>query len=204
MKARILAVVLALTMLVCGPAAGVAVPLIESVRPIQMVKDGKLVNVCTASSISQERRHWITVAHCVPEEPIYIMGELAKWLHWDEAEDLAVLQTASESLPALKLAEVGVTFEAIVKTAGYPSGQLSPLLMVGTVSNPQANLNAGTDRRFMVYQLPGMEGDSGSPVVNAKGELVSVVQVKGPAPGLSPIMAGATFESLQALKAFFQ
>lgn len=204
MKARILAVLLAVALLVSSPALGTGHNLLESVRPIQMVRENVLANICTAASISETNRYWLTAAHCVPEIPIYIMGEQATWPVWDEAADLAVLQTATVSAPALKLAEVCPTHEAVVKAAGYPHGNLFPFVVIGTVAATHSTLPAGTDRPFMVYQLPGAGGNSGSPVVNAAGEVVSVMQVGPGGSAFSPIMGGATCEAVQKLKAYFQ
>jgi S1-C subfamily serine protease len=162
-----------------------------------------LRNICTASSINEEKRLWLTAAHCVDgTEPVYLLGEGVTMVIQDVKADIAIVSTVTAALPALKLATKGPRVEDRIKVAGYPFGFTQPLITLGTVATPSIVLDPNYPA-FMLIQAAGAPGNSGSPIVNTKHEIVSVLQI-GWGRTFSPIMGGATFDVLAGYRLYWQ
>ena len=153
---------------------------ILAVRAIQLIDgDGHLVNICSTSSINQARHYWLTAAHCVTLDghARYIDGDEVQAVMRDVIHDIAILRTFRAVAPSLKLATRAPEFEEKVKVVGHPFGILDPIITHGIVSHPAAQLYVehGATRFMMVSALIA-PGNSGSPVLNSRNEIVSVVQ----------------------------
>lgn len=201
----------ALVMLLVAPSISVSAshPLLESVRPLSMAgiddETGQAVfgNICTVSSINEKRRLWLTAAHCVEgTEAKYILGEQILVVMRDVTNDIAVLSTPLASLPALKLAQAGPKVEDRVRVTGHPFGYPYPLVTFGWVSSPYVVLSPELPP-FMLIQVTGAPGNSGSPIVNTKNEIVSVLQISW-GRSFSPMLGGATFQKLVQYASYWQ
>ena len=194
--------------------------LLNSVRPLSQIVLRDFTtntiayrNICTVSSINAPLRLWLTAAHCVldeivdddglhlatvPTKGLTIEGHLAFIVKTDEVIDLAVLFTPDHSLPALRLAGKGPFWEDAVRVIGHPFGYRDVTIVAGTVSSPDSRLDAtpGFAPSYMLITAPVAPGNSGSPIVNSRGGIVSVLQIgwgRGYSPG-----GGATYARLKA------
>ncbi len=91
-----------------------------------------------------------------------------------------------DSAPALRLGNTPVVGDRI-QVFGFFWGGPTPTLFQGSI----ANLNL---RGYMIYDMRGGPGHSGSPVTNNVGEVVSVLQI-----GVAGMTGGATYDSLTEL-----
>ncbi len=149
-------------------------------------------NMCSVTAIAKEV--YLTAAHCVvarfpdggdqtvdptPNDDLTIDGRPAHLLDINVIEDLAVLEVPGASRPPLKLAKTAPRLLDKVTMAGHPFGWDAPTVMVGTIAATSLRFtdNFPFNKRYMNLQVSGAPGNSGSSVVNAKMEVVSVVQI---------------------------
>ena len=211
--------ILAFSFPLVGHTARAHPSLLDSVRPLsQIVSTDHTTriqayrNICTVSSINAALRLWLAVAHCAIDEIIHtdgsttvapitgltIMGHLAFVVKIDTEIDLAILFVPGLSLPALRLASKGPFWEDEIRAVGYPFGYPDVTITAGTVSNPNSTLDSNPRfaPSYMLVTALVAPGSSGSPVVNSRGEIVSVLQIgwgRGYSPG-----GGATYARLKA------
>lgn len=204
MKRIILAILMVL--LIVTPIGGQQIPF-ESIQPIAQVvyaEDGTayFANVCTASSINQKEHYWLTAYHCVADEgPHYIAGQPVTYVMKDVPNDLAIVATPVLAAPALKLASKAPITRDSIMVIGHPWGQIFPVVTIGTVAAEKILIE--DTGYFMFLQVPSAPGGSGSPVLNEKNEIVSVVQ-RGTSRSWGPVLAGALFEKVAALGLWFE
>src|SRR3990167_7965363 len=224
MKVRLLAILVAAMLLVAPATPSADIPkVLDSVRAlavpieqigysttdgrVRIVVDGGLTNICTVSSINEQKHYWLTAQHCVDDRTLtyFIDGDQGIVVMRDVLNDLAILHTESATAPELKLAPKGPTYADSIYVAGHPFGWPEPLLTIGTVASPvnQFTDEEGWDRPFMILQLVGAPGNSGSPVVNTSNEVVSVVQI-GWGRSFSPIMGGVVYDTLAKYKKYWE
>ena len=164
---------------------------------------------CTASSINEKKRYWLTAAHCVSDdtETLLILDEAVTVLVNDIPNDLAILSTPTKSLPRLKLAKNGPTYGDRVVLVGYngPMQMRGPILTFGWVSHPSIVVfqQKGWTVPYMILQIPGAPGHSGSPVVNTQDEIVSVLQW-GWSKEWGPVGGGVVFAVLEAYRSYWE
>lgn len=210
---RVLGAVGAALVMVAMPLLGesAGVKALASVRALAIpMKEGEaaayLQNICSVSSSDEGRHFWLTAAHCVEEDGLnyYIDGDKVDVVKADEVNDVAILHTARISAPALKLATVAPSYAEPAMVIGYPLGADDVQVTVGVVSNPVSRIpGAELHQLFMMLQVLGAPGSSGSAVLNGRGEVISIVQ-RGPGGGYSPVMAGVVFATLEQFRPYFE
>ena len=170
-------------------------PLFESVARFIVQKDGEPLGGCTMGMVDEQRGLWLTVAHCVDAGDTIAVahGKVATVRSKDTTKDLAVLVVPEIRGRALKLARRAPQVGDAVSVVGYPYGH-GPMLGKGTISAVSLLMQDG--RSYMFYTSLACPGSSGSPVVNRRGELVSVHQM-GLELGCSPPKGGVTYEDLK-------
>lgn len=171
MVKALLSVVLALFILT-PVAAKVKIPF-QSIQPFQRVNDdGILTNVCTAFSINKAKGLWVTAGHCAEGGGLVGRTTVAEFVFVNEVTDIAVFK--ANSAPALKVADKAPRFGDEVFIVGYPYGALDPIVFYGRVSSPLARLNP--NMTVTLFNMLGLPGDSGSPVINKDGDVVAIGQ----------------------------
>ena len=218
MRAFILILILSLSLPFTLSSGPTHPRLLDSVRALSVVSMRDFTantveyrNICTVSSINATLHLWLTAAHCVldsgrSEDGTYwevetkgllIDGHNVFVVKADSKVDLAILFTPEYSLPALHLSGKAPWWEDPVRVIGHPFGYPDVTIVAGTVSNPSASVNQ-PDFADLYLFITAMiaPGNSGSPVVNQKGEIVSVLQI-GWGRGFSP-GGGVTFARLKA------
>jgi S1-C subfamily serine protease len=159
--AAVLSAVISITTLKAPPPTveSVVERVMPSMAPIAVKPDS---GVC--SSFSVAKNEFLTAAHCVT--PVMrIGGKEISGISMDRHVDLALVRVPDLDLPPLKLAKVVTLGEKLVSFGwGYGS------MKIGV--NSVSEMVDGEVVAWGAY-VPGM---SGGPVVNMRGELVSVVQ----------------------------
>ncbi len=210
MKRIILAFVVAVLAAIPVAAGHTNVLLLAAnIRPLQWTstddsgKVSPLQTHCTIFSVNPEHQGWMTAAHCVQDpdtgmrytDTFTIDGHPAHVVDVDVEDDLALVQTEDWGLKTgFKLAAEGPKTGDMVETMGYSWGIEHPLYFIGAVSSTEQGM----------YVFGGMTvigGQSGSPVVNAKGQVIGVVHAgisDNPFGSMSPIVGFTPFSVLKA------
>lgn len=183
MKKVIAAVlVLALSSPLVGFAAdhsNLAKSMVQSVVSIAIGEGGQ----CTGFVIDNERDFVLTAAHCDQKgQELYVDLAPAKIRAKDTKNDLMVLFVEGIDKPALKLAKANPAVGEEVASYGWGYALNVPLFRVAVVSAIGLELpGAGID--FIALDAPLVPGQSGGPVVNAKGEVSMIVQMTSESTG---------------------
>ena len=196
---------------------------LDAVKPLQVSKAGlpeatlerfyargwvqntdTYLNVCTVSQINKKEQYWITAAHCVVdigEEGRFVDGLKVGLVDVQKEMDLAVIRVPGLiAKEELRLTGTPASWNTPIIIVGHPFGYPDPFVTRGYVANPLATLSSGY--RFMIFDVAGAPGNSGSPVLNRDGELVSILQI-GWGQSFSPVTGGAYFENLKTLEQYF-
>lgn len=216
---RLTAVLLA-ALLTLAPAADASkYKVIDAVKPLSIdgfnpyTGETGRINICTTSSINNKvdkkkgGNYWLTAAHCISDSKLvyWIGDQKASVAMRDVLNDLAILYTSKSWDTALKLANAWPEFGDRVMMAGHPFGYGAVFFTQGFVANPSAYLKDGYQdhRPFMVLDLAGAAGNSGSPIVDKDEEVISVLQC-GWGSSFSPVECGVTFGALRNYKPYFR
>lgn len=203
---RVLLTVLSAVVLLVLPAG--AVDLYESVWPMA---DAQNRNFCTASSVNEKNHLWLTAAHCVTEGG-FIAGGVFEIVEADFVADVAVVYTPEASAPALKMAKRMAPVcedtddkDCRVMVVGYPFGLMDTgglgIVTVGAVAAHSVVVENGVPP-FALFSVTGAPGNSGSAILNHKGEVISVLQI-GWGRSFGSMVGGATFDVMQHYRDYF-
>lgn len=211
--------------------AGVVKPVVEilrpsylsSIEPVQYLIEGGqgLRNGCTASSINRAEQLWITAAHCWVPDQTYIHASPAELVEGYSDIDVAVLKVPGyTSGGELYRSDKRPNFETPITIAGHPFGYQDVFVTKGWIANPSAMLSEATSgykyliklprlsetvqayNGFMLFNTTAAPGNSGSPVLDANGDVVSILQI-GWGRTFSPVSGGATYEALKWFDRYF-
>ena len=180
--------------------------LFASVSPVQLVAvddEGKatLNNICTATSINSDKHFWLSAAHCFELDsfgPRYIGGDVVKLIKIDPLNDIAIVQTERAFAPAMRMAKVAPELGDSLMVVGHPFGINLAILTFGSLAHPGTNLGDPQGKDYMLYTVVAAPGNSGSAVLNLKGEVISVLQI-GFGRTFAPMVGGSTFEQLRSV-----
>lgn len=175
----------------------------KSVRPLQDM-NGR--NICTVSSINQDKHYWLTAAHCVlneetkEPEPVFIETHPTEIVYVDAVLDLAVLKAPELSVVALKMARAMPMVGQPIVVVGHPVGLDQVQLFQGYVASLRTEVEP--DSWYMMYDMTACGGNSGSLVVNRNDEVVSVLQIGYGRP-CSGFSGGATWQAMGRMRKYF-
>ena len=169
---------LALVLVLAFPACGMGRKPLNSVQALQANNE----TFCTAFSINEQEGLWATAAHCatyaIEMQVEVTIDHMPAWLvkiGYPEA-DIAVFQ-ADVHAPAYRLAETAPVVGATVIVVGYPWG-MARTTTKGIMAarqvpriHPETHYYLSSD----VLDVRAAPGNSGSPVLNAKGEVIGVL-----------------------------
>lgn len=186
MKA-LLAILLAVFLFPATIATSESIKL-DAVQPIQYEGD----TFCTVFSINEKEGYFGTAGHCAVGSigkdttgKVTILGKPATVEMIDLAYDVAVFQ-ADVHIPALKLAKETVKVCdpkklvecELVSARGFPYGLPVMITVVGRMAAhdvPIPHPGYGKNMDSDIIDLTVAHGNSGSPVVNGKDEVIGVL-----------------------------
>ena len=222
---RLLTLILLAGLIGCSnpkPAVEILRPqFLDAVKPLQVLREGldeeslaifyqhgwerttnTYMNVCTTGSINREKHYWLTAAHCVTDiglEGRFIEGIPVKTVHIDVDRDLAVIEVPGLVAKELPMQMSPPRWTEDIFLAGHPFGYPDLFLTRGYIANPLVRVG---DKYYIAFDIAGAPGNSGSPVLNLQGEIVSVLQI-GWGRSFAPVCAGATYENLKTFAQYF-
>jgi S1-C subfamily serine protease len=142
-------------------------------------------NFCTTWSINAQKHYYATAAHCLGENAPtpHLFGQRVKVVLDDEKADVAVVQGPVGS-PALKLSKDAPQIGDQIHVTGFPYGFPKVMTFKGLFAHPGMDIYekdqdgekhyAGT---YALFDMTAAPGNSGSPVMNKDGKVVSLLQV---------------------------
>lgn len=137
---------------------------------------------CTGFVIDETKRHVLTAAHCDGEK-LLADGVQTYKLFKDERKDLMVVRAPGLDKKALKLAHSNPERGDQVASMGYGFALEFPLFRLGYVSHTALEIEE-LSGPFIAIDATYVPGQSGGPVVNDAGEVVSIVQRSAPQFGI--------------------
>lgn len=181
---RFIASLLALVLFSAAPVSAQSSPdwvaIAKTVRD-SIVEIASDAGACTGSVVNSAVKkdkddfdYVLTAAHCkgtnlfADLKPATVKAE-------DFKNDLMVLQIENTDRPALTLAEKDASVGEEVASYGYGYALDQPLFRMAHVSAKDVNI--GERVQYQAIDASFVPGQSGGPVVNAKGEIVMVVQL---------------------------
>lgn len=155
---------------------------------VQPISDPEGISFCTAFSVNEPQRLYLTAAHCIDSKevdlPIPLMfQQRIQVLKADYHVDIALIRAA---LGAKGIAIATFPPGPGSKTvgAGFIGGQHTPMLMSAFSGIFVANaMGMDEHHELLVFSAFGMRaehGMSGGPILNEEGEVVSIIQLKFP------------------------
>lgn len=130
---------------------------------------------CSGLVIDNARDYVLTAAHCDGKNLVADMTP-AKVKAKDRKSDLMVLYVEDIDLPALALASgAQAQIGEEVASFGYGWALDRPMFRIGHISDTSANLPDIEGGPFVLIDAAFVSGQSGCPVVNKNGEVVSLV-----------------------------
>lgn len=161
------------------PACALAEPTVNSVQALQ--SDGD--TFCSAFSINEAEGLWMSAGHCGAHaldpdtKHVTIMGYPAYVVFMGfPAADIAVFQTEAHA-PAVKLAKSAPKVGDAIYIVGYPYGitRTTTKGFIAAINIPIQHPSTDYYMTSDILDITTAGGNSGSPVFNAKGELVGVL-----------------------------
>ena len=130
--------------------------------------------LCSGVVIDADRGYVLTAAHCVNRPPTAVLTltinrKHATLIKENRLLDIAVLQFDAKGEKAITLAETVPMTGEEVALVGFAYGRKQLYVQIGRVALP-----TDEDGRFVV-DVTTIRGDSGGPLINARGELVGIV-----------------------------
>ena len=177
---RLTATVALTAMLAAAPSASIDWSALATTigRSVVFVQgDGSCTGFVVNSEAKQDKDLILTAAHChTPGKELYADGSTARIVFRDGKKDLMILEVDDLTRPAVTLAEKDPVQGEDVASLGYGYGLEAPLFRLAHVSNARISLPDVEGGPFVMIDAPYVGGMSGGPVINAKGEVVSIVQ----------------------------
>ena len=124
----------------------------------------------------------LTAAHCGAEENL-VDGTPSIVLSKDADYDLLVLRVPDMEKPALKLAKEEAKTGELVASMGYGASLEEPMFRSNVVSIGRVNIES-LKGQWVLFQNPFVGGQSGGPVVNQAGDIISIVQMSNATTGI--------------------
>lgn len=179
MRQRLIAVTLVLTLLLATSVEMLAAPVrVGNVLPLHN-QFGQ--NFCTAWHINAKSELWATAGHCAAAAmkrgfTMMISGKRAEliYIQYNEQMDVAILHVEGLVATPIKLAAQAPKQLDKATIAGYPYG--FPILTITSGHVAARNVPISPMAPISdIYDIAVAGGNSGSPVLNDKGEAIGLL-----------------------------
>jgi Trypsin-like peptidase domain len=173
----------------------------KSVRPVQVMFEGKPFNICTAwATHINGLLRWVTAAHCTnlknedgSSAQLYVDNKKVDVERRSTDVDIAVLVNGPKA-DGLDFSHFTPKVRTKIYTIGYPFGSTEQYVSDGTIAVVSDQYG------FEVWALPIGGGNSGGPVLDSSNDrVVGIVQQQGceqEGPSFCPVGRGATAEQI--------
>jgi hypothetical protein len=160
---------------------------------------------CTAFSINQKERYYLTAAHCVDESDpfnpiLYLFHSRIRQFNIDRTLDLCVFKAAF-GMPAFSFADTPPNSGDRVFVEGFFDESPFPTIFEG-MYHSDGIVREPSVKQFVlraIFEMQVNSGQSGSPILNQNGEVVSVAQLTIRVPSVKiEYSGGATFAEMKA------
>jgi S1-C subfamily serine protease len=129
------------------------------------------------AQVKGDKDYILTAAHChKPGAELYADSVTAKIVLKDPKKDLMILEVDDLDRPAVTLALKNPQQGEEVGSFGHGMGLEQPMFRHAYVSNPSISIPEVEGGPFVMIDAGYVGGQSGGPCINAKGEVVSIVQ----------------------------
>lgn len=117
----------------------------------------------------------LTAAHCDGDK-LFADNAVARVVWKDGKRDLLILEVDDTGRPAVVLAKSNPVQGEEIASFGYGMGLEKPMLRIAHVSNAAIQVPDVEGGPFVMIDAAYVGGQSGGPVINAAGSVVSIVQ----------------------------
>jgi S1-C subfamily serine protease len=133
--------------------------------------------VINAHAKGGDKDYILTAAHCHrPGAELYADSVTAKIVLKDEKKDLMILEVDDLDRPAVTIAVKNPQQGEEIGSFGHGYGLEQPMFRHAYVSNPSISVPEVEGGPVVMIDAGYVSGQSGGPCINAKGEVVSIVQ----------------------------
>jgi S1-C subfamily serine protease len=178
MMRNILAVIAAIAVLAVPLRADQWVSVIEKAQKAVLYMEMS-EGSCTAFVINVPLKYVMTAAHCYDKEGMWVDRVAVTVVSLDTKKDLMILKVDNldPEKVALKLADKNPEIRTDVLSVGYGYGLERPFFKTAHVADTAVMIpEAGIGGPFIGVDASYTGGQSGGPVLNGDGEVVSIVQ----------------------------
>ncbi len=132
---------------------------------------------CTGFVINSEKKYVMTAAHCIGKE-IWVDRVVGEVVALDSKKDLMILgvKNLDPDKTALKLAAKNPEIRQDVMSVGFGYALERPQFRAAVVSDNAMVVDQGIGGPFVAVNASYTPGQSGGPVVDVNGDIVSIVQ----------------------------
>jgi S1-C subfamily serine protease len=137
--------------------------------------DGSCTGFVVNAHAKNDKDYILTAAHCDGKD-LYADHAVAKVIWKDAKKDLLILEVDDLDRPAVSFAPKNPIQGEEIASLGYGMSLEQPMFRLAHVSNAAIAVPEIEGGPFVMIDAAFVPGQSGGPVVNAAGEVVSIVQ----------------------------
>jgi S1-C subfamily serine protease len=143
---------------------------------------------CSGFTINTEKHYVLTAAHCGHEKDLdkslLVDSRPAKVVAVDVHRDFLVVEVPDLERPQLQMAERNPSMGEQLASYGFGYGYERPMLRFAYISQNKALVPDAGPGEWLMVDAAFVGGMSGGPLVNARGEVVMIVQMASDRIGL--------------------
>lgn len=137
--------------------------------------EGTCTGMVINANAKGEKDYILTADHCYGQE-LTADGAVARVVFRDIKKDLMLLEVDDLGRPAVVLSQKNPAQGEEVASMGYGMGLERPMFRTAHVADAAMEIPDVTGGPFVMIDAGYVGGQSGGPVINEKGEVVSIVQ----------------------------
>ncbi len=139
--------------------------------------EGACTGFVVNSNVKGDKDYVLTAAHChTPGQEIFADSASARVVMKDLKKDLMILEVDDLDRPAVTISKTNPQQGEELGSFGHGYGLEEPMFRHAYVSNPAIILPEVEGGPLVMIDAGYVNGQSGGPCINSKGEVVSIVQ----------------------------